>query len=761
MHASRTHEPINTPRKPIKMPLPSTTASAEEALRRLRDDVAAFRSQEVRDTFFADPVAGDAPPRTKEALEAYVIQLRTALSAATDKMASLDKSLEDASAAAARDRQAAEGLAMQLKAQRVRLEGETVAERERADGLEKKHLDAVASAAENAALLRLASGGAVSEAAEGEAQLAAARAALGVAEPALARARADLAVARKEADETAAVAHEMKSTLESRVHELEREVVSLREGRDASDSKLTAESASSAETVGNLTKENAHLRAENASRAEESLRLREELATVTAQVRDAFAEARRFTADAARVPVLQARIDELDAAERELTNERAVADALREEKAALARLIGALAPSGAARDGLAVLRAAAIRREEGETAEGGDATPKDGGVDALGVSRKEVAEIVARQEAHLRREDELLRQVRELEGQVARGRADNTRNRRMRKVLERERKDLRTRLSEADVGQTGGADAGSQVADAHKAADEYKKLADELMGELHARDEASAANGGQTDEATGSGLHKDLCLLLRMENRDTAVDAARMRDELEKARKERDRAREELAEMREGATGEMDGGEGMIDYDPETTTVWRATESPLSLAFAKASAEGAADPGLAELKEKLRTYVDGGTDGVEGDAEMADVNSRASEIRELLERLTGLEQKNENLRQEAKLGQRRKEAAQRKITEVRGLMRYVFGWDVRPEGASYFMESIYAEDETLQFAVSEANTFSLKSSPYAVEKLADEIEVYLKRQNSIPGLMAKITLGNLGVGDVDMDKGTM
>lgn len=515
----------------------SVQESAEDALRRLRADVEAFRSPSVRQLLEIDGTSprGGATPRTRARLEAQLITLRTSLNATTSRSSDLEAKLDERTRALESQTARADRLQEELNATTNELNAERTTLSRRLQDVEREHVGAAASAAESSALLRASSDAAALERAQMQSELENARAALAVERASADAALAEASAVRADAEHLRAAADAEAKALHARVNYLEETVSTLRSEHDRSAEAGARHTTEATRFADSAAEEVAELRAECATRAVDARRLRGEVAALTAQLREARSEARRSAADAADVVRLRRRVKELEDCERAAKSADEVVDALKDEKDTLARLIGALAPSGEPHDGLAVLRNAALRREQrtlSRDVKKADAAPALD-ADVPEVSAAEIEALLKRMSEHVEALNSAKQEA--LAAAVERDAAleDAERNRRMRKIVEVERKLLRSAMTEAGVRKEQGSDpqsSGSSVAktkqssvtakrvEAAEAAEaEYKRLVDELGQKVKERDAKLAeavAKKTPVDDMT-----RDLCLLLSMQLR--------------------------------------------------------------------------------------------------------------------------------------------------------------------------------------------------------------------------------------------------
>jgi len=101
------------------------------------------------------------------------------------------------------------------------------------------------------------------------------------------------------------------------------------------------------------------------------------------------------------------------------------------------------------------------------------------------------------------------------------------------------------------------------------------------------------------------------------------------------------------------------------------------------------------------------------------------------------------------LREMEKRAQRTREVAKMKIDELRMVCYMLFGWKITVNGANYTLASMYGErpGDTLCFGRQGNGSMQLLETEYCAG-LREEIEQFCNKWNSIPGLLAHITVEN-------------
>lgn len=218
-----------------------------------------------------------------------------------------------------------------------------------------------------------------------------------------------------------------------------------------------------------------------------------------------------------------------------------------------------------------------------------------------------------------------------------------------------------------------------------------------------------------------------------------AMCAERVANEsAQQVRKRLTDAEEELRSLRKSEHDTVVNEGGDIDYDPSEVKVLHLKENPL----VQATQAKQVELDKAKGKKRLRTAIEPDTSPVREGPQ----DTRVTELEQALQELIAT---NADLAKSSKVGIRTGEIAKRKIEEVRAAVYNLFGWSMRVSGAKYTIASIYAESpkDFLEFGINEAGTMTLHETDYT-SRLASEIEVYVQKMNSIPALLANITVEN-------------
>lgn len=487
----------------LEMASPHVKESAEDALRRLRDDVEAFRSPSVRDFLNSgnNAAPGAPTPRTRAWLEAHLIKLRTELCDWRKRSEDLETQLSVSTKDLNEQTERAEELETQLAATTRELNAERDALTRRIKDVEREHIAAASAAAQSSALLRTASETSAQQRAQLETDLDEARAQLAAALADRDAARGEAAAVRAEANHVENAAKTDFDALRGRVEVLESENNALRIARD----KAVVDAADIAVNAGRAADATAadvaELRAESAARGVQARKLRAELATSAIELQNAQSAVRRAMNDVAECARLRRRVDELVQCERDARSATELIVALKEERDTLASLIGSLAPSGLPKDGMAV-----VATHHGERK-----------VAVTEVSATEIEALQERLETYATMLSEAKREA--CAAGVARDAAvvDAERNRRMRKIVEVERKLLRSALSDGQTNKYGNTATEKRVEAAEAAESEYKRMVDELAKKLKERNAHMAAV--VADKSPVETITRDMATVLAMQLR--------------------------------------------------------------------------------------------------------------------------------------------------------------------------------------------------------------------------------------------------
>lgn len=339
-----------------KMPSPKVKSDTEVILRRLRANVEAFRSEEVREQLLE---SSDEPEqRTIPALEAQLIKFRTTLAKRNDRIGELEKLLSDAEGNLLNEKIRAEKLETSL--QTAEHERDNCAAR--VVELEKDHLAAAKSATENAALLSIASKSNAAQIAQLQAEVSSARSNFDAARIELDAARAKLEAETAEFEHHRELAEDERVSLQNQLDEVSVENAKLCEERDKMREEYEKLVDKISATSNKALAEVAELRAECASRAEETNSAREECMKITVEMQGVLDEVQRKDAELDALKVVQTKMNRMRREMDRARNAEEVVEALRDEKEMLCGLIAAVAPSGKFEEGVRLVKDTAFRK---------------------------------------------------------------------------------------------------------------------------------------------------------------------------------------------------------------------------------------------------------------------------------------------------------------------------------------------------------------------------------------------------------------
>lgn len=753
---------------PPKMPSSSVEEGAKDTLRRLSADIRAFRSPEVRDVLLGE---GRSPTaRTTDELEARVIRLRTSLEASEKELRRTVQELENAKRNAENDREEAETLRMKIVAVEERAREEREAAEERIATLEKEHTSAAKAAAENSILLKDSVERDKHAPQQLERERDTALAAANDAQALANRLRSQFDAIREEARVEKDVLNTQLQSASQRIATLEHQIhVENQALLDASHSTAN-EISKSKQSESDTLKENVQLKAEMALRVEEIAALRKHCSEATEALFELRSEHRRALARVEEVPLLTERLANLEVVAQNAQNDKHLVAALTNEKKQLFALVSAISPTGSVQDGIKILE------------EAGKITNTDSGADVIGTARESLqqqqqSEATAKADANRVELARLTALVAEYKQKLTaseqatgiavaqrdEAQAEGRRNKRLRKIIEGERNYLKSVLAEAESDIAKGTEHGANEAGAvkrYQAAEvtsaQYKAMCDELSANLKSHEEKirelsswlAALQMAEGLPADKNG--RDLGLSAKLfdavqESAKTSEKLARASEELTRAREELDAVRRERDALRKEVQRPVKPGADQeeIDYDREVSKVLHYVNNPLDKAHSSLPKAPQSRPAVLEMKMVL------GDGDVEMQTDDDSTGTNRTELERVKERLMLLEQQNAELERQSKVGKRTGEIAKRKIAEVRAAVYNMFGWSMRIAGANYSVSSIYAErpDEELEFGVNEKGTMELHKGTYT-DRLENEIEQYVHKMNSIPALMAAITMEN-------------
>eukprot|EP00178_Gracilaria_changii_P015167 TRINITY_DN4249_c0_g1_i1.p2 TRINITY_DN4249_c0_g1~~TRINITY_DN4249_c0_g1_i1.p2 ORF type:complete len:743 (+),score=166.65 TRINITY_DN4249_c0_g1_i1:11828-14056(+) len=423
------------------------------------------------------------------------------------------------------------------------------------------------------------------------------------------------------------------------------------------------------------------------------------------------------------------------------------ASALQSEKEELARLISALSPTGDAQEGIQILRSLA-------NGAGGNKSSDIAQRIAAQQYEVRISEIEEQHSIKLLRLQDELDDCRRIESEIRNenirlkddkeaASAQQKRTELGRRILLREVDHLRAALREIEEVEIGGTQADDsrlrrRLEAAEEISSEYRSAMANMEKELEAKrkqiDELRSRSVGGFELKTSSSrrLSEVQDLEQRLESEARRRRAAEKN--VDKLRVELGNVQRTIEELQaQHVTLLPDVSEP--DFDRSKVKALHMVDNPLAKALRDYAKK------TIEKKQKERKQLD-------DDVDMCDEGN--SELTSLRIKLCQLQQENEQLSKDSKVGLRTKEIAMKKIEEVRGAVYNLFGWSMKLTGAKYTIGSIYAEspNEVLEFGRNESGTFALMENHYT-NQITEEIDQYVQKMNSIPGLLAQITMENV------------
>lgn len=725
---------------------------ATEALRKLSGDLATYRDPEVRRRLLS------LTPSSKTQLEssspaelnAIIIALRTELHDSAETNERSKAAALDARKRAARAEGQIEELRNQLREKEAEHEEVVKCVSERMEVIEKGGEFAAESASDKALILqatierdRLGHTGIVAEKDKFRTQ----------AKEAMSKVAAlqrELEAAEKRHRVETNMTVQDKEAAESKIEGLQEEVRYLQtavSNRDAAPSELQR----NRDLCTKLQRENAQLKSEIASQNKETVSLKANLAQSRNDIDGLKQKLHASIQEKSELFDLREKVESLRLHKRKSEVTADHFTALAREKEELSLLIRSLSPVGDVQEGLQILKSSTLK---------GHAVGNLAAADSNALVQRhqqEIAAITKRNKAELLRQvkviEDLTSRLRDAEGQLRQVRvqrdealATSKRYERIRGILEYEKTffkqalekieaefdkpsnpdDYAKRLQErSDMYEKSCEKYQSAVKDMEASLNESRKRAEKLAADLVA---VSAQ-----ESLTQTKMNKVRSELL--ETSEMAKNALDAKNQAIEASKKLDARRNELeAELKRLRQSQS---EAELDFDPATAKVLHIKDNPFLQAVRKAAKQQEVKAGKKRMRMDLAEKSPGRDSSVE-----ARVESLRKEIEEL-------EAKNEELVKKSKVGIRLGEVAKKKIEEVRAVVYNLFGWSMNVHGAKYRITSIYAEgpEDALEFGMNESATMTLMETDYT-SRLVEEIEQYVQKMNSIPALLANITIEN-------------
>ncbi|PXF48382.1 Mitotic spindle assembly checkpoint protein MAD1 [Gracilariopsis chorda] len=424
------------------------------------------------------------------------------------------------------------------------------------------------------------------------------------------------------------------------------------------------------------------------------------------------------------------------------------ASTLQSEKEELTRLICALSPTGDAQEGIRTLRSLALTQAD------------SGSVDMaqrVAMQQYEVRLAAIEQQNSIKamriqdQLDDCKRRLVEMDAENKQVKSDwaaaldeKRRYERGRRILQREVEHLRAALreiEEVEIEGTPNVDDGRwrrRVKAAEDMLAECRSAMGNMEKELQSKQKQivqlrSKGQGGFGSQASSDQQRVEMH---NMERKLASEVSRRMQTEKQlETLSLRLKEAETSLEQTLAVNAALPPDNSPLDYDPTKVKVVHLADNPLTQAIL--------DHAMGKSKEKTSSrQVD------DGDVDMSD--GANSEILQLKKHINELEKENANLTKNSKVGLRTKEIAMKKIGEVRSAVYNLLGWSMKMAGAKYTLGSIYAEspNEILEFGINENGTFALMQNHYT-NQLTEEIEQYVRKMDSVPSLLAQITMENI------------
>ncbi|CDF40660.1 unnamed protein product [Chondrus crispus] len=727
---------------------------AREALRKLSGDLAVYRDPEVQ-RHLLNPALGSKrhlDSSSPAELHALIINLRTELNQAAEERQRTKEDILNARKRAARAEGQIDELQQQLTQKEVEHDEIVEQASTRIDALVKEHRSALLAARDKAFLLQ--------ETLEkdhlGHKSIIAEKDRLRIQ---CKEAESKLDGMRREIEATEERhAIEMKATVGDmerawrKVDALQNEVERLRKSHGHT-SGFSKEVATSRTLAKKLQIENASLKSELASQSKELIAKRSELARAKAAADDTKERIQNTQSERAELLALREEKRSLRDLRRKSANFEDHLSALAREKEELTGMIRDLSPTCDVQEGLEILKASKF-----DGLAKGKMTIAERNV--LSQKNRELENTAKQSQNDLARQAKQIAQLKKsLEDAAAkltqmRLARDNSlssgkRHERMRGIIEYEKSFFKQALEKIETDFDKPQSTDQYAERLRKRAEMYEKSCEKYKSEL--KELETALNEHRRNaEGTAKGLIKassewpgDGKVVTDAEGRGPEITKALQKmkstiDAQEKVIKKSEmfekRAKELEAEVQRLRKVQT---ETEFDYDPAVAKVVHMKSNPLEQAVKRAQEEEQIKAG----KKRMRLDV--------GDLSPGRDGALDSRILGLQKEIRELESKNEDLAKKSKLGIRLGEVAKKKIEEVRAAVYNLFGWSMNVYGANYRISSIYAEGprDLLEFGMNETGTMTLMETEYT-SRLAEEIEQYVQKMNSVPALLASITIEN-------------
>lgn len=731
---------------------------AEQALRKLSRDLATYRDpvvrrhlQSISPGFASSARLSDDPAQ----LKALIIAMRTEVHESSEARDRVITEFNDAKKRAAKSEAEVEELKSLMNEKDVEHDEIVKRAAERMQTLEDDQMHATQSASDKAMLLnqtiekdRLGNAGLIAERNTFQAQAKELRTEVSTLQREL------RAGEEKRNVEERAFKRELE-TAQLSISSLEEELSYLRTSQN--DDKPEQLQSSRRQSV-DLQREAATVRIELAEQMKKSVALREKLTESQHSMQTLKRQLSVSSKDSAEAKALRGEVEKLRLHKKESENIRLQLSALLSEKETLTSLIAALSPTREVEEGLKILKSSSSNgiTVNIKATQDQDTSTNNEQLQALEKRNQLESEAWEAEIRKLKQEHKLnLGRLNEVISERDEARLSSKKSERVRRILQHERNCFKAALEgiDADIDSASSSDA--ETASLRKRCDAFEKSAKEYEMALKEVENSLVESQGRvrilsievdnfkdTQSLSGSAEVEKLKANLSkaMQFARDVTEAKRIADENNKeVRNQLSSVQDELEHLKlAGESLTSKPVEEELDYDPAVTKVLHMKNNLLSQAIEAHAIE------LEKAKGKKRMRIEVHEELVPMSDEVTD-----QKMSQLKAQIQDLEDANAKLIRSSKVGVRTGELAKKKIEEVRGAVYNIFGWSMKLIGAKYIISSIYGEspNDILEFGVNEAGTMALLETGYTT-RLSEEIEQFVQRRNSIPALLANITMEN-------------
>lgn len=722
------------------------------SLRRLSSEISSFRDPNVQAALQSTPAAGNvdltlpaptAPPAT---LHARLIAMRAELAGAISSRRKSDARCSAAEVAAREAQAAAAATDAARHAERVQASAAADATQDHITRLERERAMLATDSAEKSALVAQLNSAAEARAEARFPTTPGGEAVDGAAFDArLERSNSKCAMLKKQLDSTVSrgekEADHFSAIISNRDEKIERLQHSLDTARRERDS-FSAQLATSGDEHGkkdvDLRRDLLSLKAELSSRVADLADTRRARAAADSKVFDLERQAR----------ILRTRVnDPRTGTDSSVSPDSSAMVKLREEAAQMAIWIKAISPSGKdLESGIDILKSVAAQPPSPAVGQGlrqeVDASRERSVALASSSLKKQHQVAEARSKQTI---DALAKQLAAAVASSKRIAAERTeferkfsRSERLRQYLERKNKHLQLAMDEIeegmeveDFGEVGKTlkRVRVQLESAIMRESEYKKTME--LFEKQLTDQDAKIRGLSVELSVASATKRSSI------EQDNSTAISSLRAQLLSALQKIAELEHSCLALESERNAARSQNEEELDYNPELVKVLHSVASaPVSSHLNPVGGDGV---DLADRSAKRRRTYESRS--------VATVDQ--SLVDEMRTKITDLEQQNKELEKLSKVGERTKEVAKRKIEEVRQACCSLFGWTMRINGTTYRLSSMYAErqEDELIFGVAENGAMALHSNAY-IEGIGDEVEQFVEKWKSIPGLLASLTMSN-------------